>query len=373
MDALLRWPSGLEWLAVIPLLSILVFAHELGHFLAALWMKVRVEEFGFGYPPRMLVLFERNGVKYTLNWLPFGGFVRMAGEERGFEDPGSLAAKAPWQRFIVFAAGPTMNVLLAVLIYIGVFAGGIPEPVGPVVIQEVAAGSPAAQAGLQAGDVLTHIGGAAVRSFTDVQDSTAAHLGEPVEITVLRDQVPLTITLVPRRPEDTPEGQGAMGVTISLQEVEDVVYRRTGPIRTIWLGIQRALFLVGAMMEGLGRLILSLFTTSVPAPEGGISGPVGIARLAGEVARGGWLPFLDLTGFLSLNFALINVLPLPALDGGHIAFVLLEWVRRGKRVPPEKEALVHLAGMVILIGLMLVVSYLDVVRWIQGESVLPGG
>ncbi|MGI6209260.1 MAG: M50 family metallopeptidase [Anaerolineae bacterium] len=373
MDALLRWPSGLEWLAVIPMLSLLVFGHELGHFVAALLMGVRVEEFGFGYPPRALVLFEHRGVKYTLNWLPFGGFVRMAGEEQGFNDPGSLAAKPPWKRFVVFAAGPTMNALLAVLLYIGIFSAGIPEASGPILIDQVAPGSPAAEVGLQSGDILTRIGDTPVRSFADVQHATAAHIGEPVEVTVSRGEEEFTTTLVPRRPEETPPDQGAMGITISIEEVEEIVYRRVGPLQTISLGFQRALSLVVAMVEGLTQLVLSVFTPSVPAPEGGVAGPVGIARLAGEVARGGWLPFLDLTGFLSLNFALINFLPLPALDGGHIVFVILEWVRRGKRVPPEKEALVHLAGMVILIGLMLVISYLDVVRWIQGEAILPGG
>ncbi len=373
MDSLLRWPSGLEWLAVIPLLSLLVFVHELGHFLAALWMKVRVTEFGFGYPPRMLTLFEHRGVKYTLNWLPFGGFTRMVGEEEGFDDPDSLTAKKPWQRFIVFAAGPFSNVILAVLIYIGLFAGGIPESTGPVIIEAVAPGSPAEAAGIQAGDLLLSIGGAPVRSFTDVQQATEAGRGREIPVTVERSGNTLSVNLVPRLPSDTPASEGAIGVTISLADVEAVTYRKVGVGRTILLGVQRAAYLTGAMAEGLGQMVIGLFSPSVAAPEGGISGPVGIARLAGEVARGGWMPFLDLCGFLSLNFALINILPLPALDGGHIVFTLLEWVRGGKRVPPEKEALVHLAGMVLIIALMLVVSYLDIVRWIQGEAILPGG
>jgi regulator of sigma E protease len=373
MDTVLRWPAGLEWLAVIPMLSALVFVHELGHFAAAMLMKVRVEEFGFGYPPRMLVLWERKGVKYTLNWLPFGGFVRMAGEERGFEDPGSLASKKPRQRFLVFVSGPVMNFLFAVLIYIGMFSGGIPEPSGPVLVEAVAPGSPAAIADIHPGDVILRIGGRDVRSLTDVQQATRANLGQSTEVMLERGSERLTTQLTPRLTEDTPPDEGAMGVTITLSEIEAVGMRRVGFGRSIVLGIQRAFLLIGAMAEGLVRMVASLVTPSVPAPEGGVSGPVGIARLTGEIVRSGWLPFLDLTAFLSLNFALLNILPLPALDGGRLAFVVAEWVRRGKRVQPEHEAIVHLIGMVLLVGLMIVITYLDVTRWLQGGSVIPGG
>jgi len=373
VDTVLRWPSGLEWLAVIPMLSALVFVHELGHFLLAVLMRVRVEEFGFGYPPRMLVLLERKGVKYTLNWLPFGGFVRMAGEERGFDDPGSLSSKKPWQRFLVFAAGPVMNFCFAVVIYISLFIGGIPEPKGPVLVEAVTPGSPAAVVGIRPGDVVLSIGGESVRSLADVQGATSKHLGQGAAVEIERQGERLTLQLVPRRPEETPPNEGAMGVTITLAQVESMSTRQVGLGRSILLGVQRAVFLIGAMAQGLGQMVISLVSPSVPAPEGGVSGPVGIARLTGQVVRSGWLPFLDLTAFLSLNFALLNILPLPALDGGRLAFVVAEWLRRGKRMPPEREALVHLIGMAALVAFMLVVTYLDVTRWLQGRSVLPGG
>ncbi|MHB0875698.1 MAG: M50 family metallopeptidase [Anaerolineae bacterium] len=355
------------------MLSLLIFSHELGHFLAALWMKVRVEEFGFGYPPRMVQLFERKGVKYTLNWLPFGGFVRMAGEERGFDDPGSLTAKKPWQRLIVFSAGPLMNLALAIAIYILLFGSGVQEAIGPVVVQSVAPQSPAAVAGIQEGDTLLSIGGTAVRSFTEVQDATNRHLGDATTVEVDRGGQTLSVVLVPRNRNETPANEGAMGITISLSEIESVVNRPVGIGEAIKLAVQRTFLLMGAMAEGLGQLVLSVFSPSVPAPEGGVAGPIGIAQLTGEVVRSGWQPFLDLTAFLSVNFALLNFLPLPALDGGRLAFALLEWIRRGKRVRPEREALVHLVGMALLILFMLVVSYMDVVRLLQGGSLVPGG
>ena len=355
------------------MLSLLVFTHELGHFLAALWMRVRVEEFGIGYPPRLVQLFERRGVKYTLNWLPFGGFVRMAGEERGFDDPGSLTAKKPWQRLIVFSAGPIMNLILAVLIYVLLFGAGVQEAVGPVLVQSVAQGSPAAVAGILPGDTLLVIGDMSVRSFTDVQEATGRHLGEATTVELDRAGQTVSVVLVPRRADETPANEGAMGITISLAEIESVVNRPVSLGQAIVLAVQRTFLLVGAMAEGLGQLVISVFSPSVPAPEGGLAGPIGIAQLTAEVVRSGWQPFLDLTAFLSVNFTLLNFLPLPALDGGRIAFALLEWVRRGKRVRPEREALVHLLGMAALILFMLVVSYLDVVRLLQGGSLVPGG
>jgi len=373
MDFVLRWPSGTEWLAVVPMLSLLVFIHELGHFLAAIWMGVRVEEFGFGYPPRMLVLFERKGVKYTLNWLPFGGFVRLVGEEAGFDAPDSITSKKPWQRFVVFSGGVFMNLLLAVLIFIGLFLRGIPEPTGPILIQEVAPGSPAAVAGVVEGDVLVRIAGTEVNSFREVQEATAANVGRQTVVELKRDGALVRVTVVPRAPEDTPPNQGPLGVTITLAKIETVETHKVGFARAVLLGVERAFLLVGTMAEGLGQVVIGALSPAVPVPEGGVTGPIGIARLTGEVMRTGWLPFIDFTGFLSVNFALLNILPLPALDGGHLVFVLLEWIRRGKRIPPEREALVHLVGMVVLMGFVVVVSYLDIVRWLEGASVLPGG
>ena len=368
-----QWLSGWEWLAVIPMLSVLVFFHELGHFLAALLVGVRVEEFGFGYPPRLLVLFEHRGVKYTLNWLPFGGFVRLAGESGEPSEPGSLVSKKGWQRFLVFASGPAMNLVLAVVLYGALFARGIPEPVGPVLVEGVAPGSPAELAGLQPGDVLLSIGEVEVRSLSAVQQATLQNLGREVTVVVERAGKRASVQVRPRTKEETPQGQGPMGVTITIGEVEGVVIQRVGLLKAAWLGAERALLLIGALAQGLGQMVLALFTRAAPVPEGALSGPVGIARLTGEVVRSGWLPFLDFTGFLSLNFALLNLLPLPALDGGRIAFVVAEWLRGGRRVPPEREALVHFIGMVALIALMLVVSYLDIVRWLQGQPILPGG
>jgi regulator of sigma E protease len=363
--------SGWGWLAVIPVLGLLVFVHELGHFLAARWMKVKVEEFGFGYPPRLATLFEHNGVKYTINALPLGGFVRMVGEEGNFEKEGSLYQKQPWQRAIVLVAGPFMNVILAAAILALVAWMGVPQAHGPVTIKAVSPDSPAAQAGLQPGDIIKTIGNELVDSLESVTRVTSRYLGQETEVTVERDGTTLTRMILLRLPENRPSDQGAMGIVIELSAVESITYERVAWPVAIVQGLFRTGELFLLMLVSLGDLFARLFT-GAGLPEGGVAGPVGIAQISGEAARQGIQALLTFTAFLSVNLALLNMLPLPALDGGRLVFVVLEWIR-GKRIPPEREAVVHFIGMVVLIGLMVIISYFDVARWLSGQSILGGG
>ena len=359
--------NKLAWLAVIPVLGILVFWHELGHFLAALWMKVKVEEFGFGYPPRMATLFERKGIKFTLNWLPLGGFVRMAGEETGFDTEGSLNSKKPYQRAIVLLAGPLMNLILAPILYAIVFTSGVAYPLGKVEINVVAPGSPAAQVGLQVGDQFMLVGDVRPTTTDDVREAILQYRGRALPITILRGGQTLNLTITPRTPAETPVGEGAAGIAI-----ERALITATNFGQALTMGVQRTGEVVILMTTGLGQLVRSVIAPAPDAaPMGGVAGPVGIARITGELARQGILPLIELTAFLSLNFFIINLLPLPALDGGRLVFVLLEALRRGKRIPPEREALVHLVGMVGLLALMLVISYFDLAAWWSGAPLFP--
>lgn len=369
---------GLTSLAVIPVLGFLIFVHELGHFLAARWMGVKVLEFGFGYPPRLVKLFERNGVEYTLNWLPFGGFVRMAGEDGNFDSEGSLASAAPWRRIVVLFAGPFMNLLTAAVIFAVLLLAGTPQFVGdaatlPVEILAISPGSPAEQAGLQVGDVIESMNGQEVRGAEAVSAVIKANAGQEVAIVVHRQAETLTIALTPRRPEETPEGQGAAGIQIGpVIPPEAITTVRSNPIAAVVGGAQRTVFLIGQMFGGLGMLLRSAISPAVDMPEGGVGGLVAIGRITAEVAREGWKDLLNLTAFLSVNLAILNLLPIPALDGGRIMFALLEMVRR-KRIPPEKEAMVHLAGFAVLIAFMVLITFVDVSNWLAGRPALPGG
>ncbi len=363
--------SGWGWLAVIPVLGLLVFVHELGHFLAARWMKVEVEEFGFGYPPRIATLFERNGVKYTINALPLGGFVRMVGEEGDFDKEGSLYRKLPWQRAVVLVAGPAMNLALAALVLALVLWLGAPQYHGAVTVKEVAPGTPAAEAGLQAGDIIRAIDGETIDSLEMVSEVISKHLGKVAQVTIERDGTTFTRSVLLRRPEDRPSNQGAMGIVIELGKVESITYDRVAWPAALAQGLVGTLQLFLLMMVGLGNLVVGLFTgTGMPA--GGVAGPLGIAQATGEIAQQGIRPLLNFTAFLSVNLGLLNLLPLPALDGGRLVFVVVEWIR-GKRIPPEREAVVHFIGMMLLIGLMVIVSYFDIARWLSGQSLLGGG
>ncbi len=348
------------WLAIIPVLSLLVFVHEFGHFVAALWAKVKIEEAGIGYPPRLFAVRWRN-IDWSVNLIPVGGFVRMLGEE----DPsaeGSLASKPPWKRLVVLLAGVTMNAVLAVALYAAIYAVGEPVPVGPVTITEIAPGSPAAAVGLQAGDVILTLNDHEVLNPTDLVNYTRSRLGQPMTIVVRRGEEMLTFTVTPR--VQAPAGQGPLGVGIQMTEIIET--RTIGhPIwEAVGLGVQHTLDVLQFMIDGLRAMMIG-------QTEPTMAGPLGIAHVTSEVAqRSGLLGLIDLTALLSLNFTLINVIPFPGLDGGRVIFVLLEAARRGKRIAPEKEALVHFAGLVLLLAFVAFISIFDLLRVIRGESLL---
>lgn len=366
--------------AFLLMLGLLVVVHELGHFLTAIWMGIKVEEFGVGFPPRAMVLFERNGVKYTLNWLPIGGFVRFASHE-GAEDniysggSGTLAAAPPLRKIAVMVAGPLMNLLLAMLIFaVLFFFMGVPTPTGRQLIGEVFDATPAALAGFQAGDELVSLDGRPAVDATVIGEVGRNNLGQSVEAVVLRDDREVTLVVTPG-PWTSPSGaQIESGFGFSYgQDIEMV---EAGPIQAAWTGVTHSLDLLGRMLNALAGLPGAIFgiISSTPSPDGEPIGPVGIARATGEVIQqpGGFIAFWNLTAVLSLNLFLLNLLPIPALDGSHIVFSVIELLRGGKKVPPEKEALVHAIGFAALMGLMLLITVNDVMNAIRGNPVLGG-
>jgi regulator of sigma E protease len=365
-------PSGLVTLvAFLVMLGLLVLVHELGHFLTAVWLGIKVEEFGLGYPPRALTLFERNGVKYTLNWLPIGGFVRFGGEGESLYGVGSLAVAAPWKKILVLVAGPLMNLVLAWLIFSMIFAArGVPAD--GAAISTVQPNTPAAVAGFQPGDVILEMNGQSMgRSYRQISRFARDTAGEPIAVVVQRDGrlVDLTVTPGPWTDEKTgthyPVGFG-FGYGPNPEIVDVSLPTALG------IGFSYTWQVLGDFISGIGQMVGSLFGLA-PAPPGGVTGVVGIARGTGEVIeQGGWLGFWQWTALISLNLFLINLLPIPALDGSHILFSLIEVARRGKKIPPEKEAMVHAVGFMMLMGLMVIITVSDVANWIGGAPVLGG-
>lgn len=299
---------------------------------------------------------------YTLNWLPLGGFVRLAGENNPAV-PRSLAAKGAGPRAIILAAGSLMNAVFPLVAFTLLFMIPQDVTVGQVQIDEVAANSPAQAAGILPGDIVINADDKVIEHGSDLVRATTLNAGSPMEWTILRDERTEIVRLTPR--VNPPQGQGATGVRISLVNLR-TESRYEPPWTAVWLGVTNTWELVTLL-----RQEISTWISGDRAPQ--LSGPVGIAQVTGEVTRdGGLRGWVVLSILFSINLAILNLLPIPMLDGGRLVFVLLEWVRRGKRVPAEREGLVHLLGFAVLIGFILIITYQDIVRLVQGESLLGG-
>lgn len=346
-------------LLAIVLLSIALVIHEFGHFLAAKRAGIKVEEFGIGFPPRILKLAEKDGTVYTLNAIPFGGFVRIAGED----DPnveGGFASQPKKVRVLTLLAGPAMNVFLGMLLFVAAFMSGRPVPAYKVKVLDVNPGSPAEAAGLQPGDIILSIDGVPLRTPLELSEYTDQHLGQEVTLVVERGQEQFQISLVPR--VSPPEGEGPMGIKIGMAATRE----KTSLPKAILLSIQTTIFVFFFL---LGAPLLAL-TGQIPLSELRPVGPVGATRIAADVAQqsvstGWWFPFLLFMGFLNIALAEANLLPIPALDGGRLLFIVIEAIR-GRRVDYQRESWVHMLGFIILIALMVIVTYFDIIAPLRG-------
>ncbi|MFC2072175.1 RIP metalloprotease [Chloroflexota bacterium] len=343
---------------------VLILAHELGHFITAKASGVKVEEFGLGFPPRLLSV-KRGETLYSLNAIPLGGFVKMAGEEDP-EVPGSLASKGTGTRLLVLSAGSLMNFLLPLLLFSIAFM--IPHDLAtePVIAKDVAPHSPAARAGIRPGDTLLSVNEKPLNNNGDLHRYIQLYLG--TEITILvqhNDSTTESVQVIPRwKP---PLEEGATGIELDLEASwsnRNVVSQHYPFWKAIPLG-------AGACIETFVLFKNSIVSMIIGTAPVELAGPVGIAQLTGEVAKAGISPLLEFAAFLSINLAIINIFPLPALDGGRIVFVLLEWVRRGKRIAPKAEGLVHLIGFAMIMVFVLAITYQDIMRIISGESLIP--
>jgi len=344
----------------IGILILLVFAHEFGHFITAKLAKVKVEEFGIGFPPR-IISFKRGETTYSLNAIPLGGFTKMLGEEDPTL-PGSLASKSIPIRFLVLSAGSLMNILLPILLLATSFMIPHDMVMEQVQVQEVASGSPAQIAGIEPGDTILAINDHTIRNRGDVGYFIQLYLGSEINVQLQRGELSQReVSLKPRW--NPPEGQGATG--ISIAGVDSTIIRESYPV---WKAVPSSITHCWQILVLFRNEVIGWFIRGTP-PQ--LTGPIGIAELTGEMAKAGLSPLLEFAALISINLAIINLLPFPGLDGGRLIFVALEWVRRGKRISPKREGLVHLIGFVLLILFIMVVSYYDIANIIQGESALP--
>ena len=344
----------------VALLVLLVLTHEFGHLAAAKLSKVKVEEFGIGFPPKIWGI-KRGETIYSINAIPLGGFTRLLGEE----DPtaeGSLASKSIGARIFVLSAGSILNILLPILLFTISFM--IPHDITTekVLIKDVVADSPAQAAGIQAGDRIMEINGHTIKNRGELSYQIQLNLGNDITMMVQKpDSSEKTIAVKPRWAP--PKGQGATGVTLTSSDPE--VVRESMPF---WQAVPNSVIHSWEILVLFRNEVITWFVRNT-APQ--LAGPIAIAQLTGEVIKAGISPLLEFTALISINLGVFNLLPFPGLDGGRLIFVLLEWVRRGKRISPQKEGLVHMIGFFALLALILVISYFDVSRIIQGESLLP--
>ena len=339
---------------------VLVLAHELGHFITAKLSRVRVEEFGLGFPPR-LISRKWGETRYSLNAIPLGGFVRMSGEENP-DVPGSLAGKGIGTRLLVLSAGSIMNFLLPLFLFSIAFM--IPHNVvsGQVMIGGVDPDSPAAATSIEPGDIILNINEHMVNNLGDLHRYIQLNLGR--EITMLVEHTNSTkesIQVIPRwRP---PEGRGAIGIIATTANA--TVIHQSEPF---WRAIPSGVVACVETFILFKNEIISMIVGTSPVS---VTGPVGIAQITGKIAQTGISPLLEFAAFLSINLAIINLFPLPALDGGRIVFVLLEAARRGKRISVKKEGLTHAIGFALLMAAILAITYQDILRIINGDSLIP--
>ncbi|MBI4268136.1 MAG: site-2 protease family protein [Chloroflexi bacterium] len=341
-------------------LSAIVIAHELGHYFTAKASGVRVEEFGIGLPPRLFGK-KIGDTVYSINAIPFGGFNKLTGEEDP-KEPRSLAGKSIGTRFLVLGAGSVMNLLLAFVLFSVTFM--IPHDVatGQITVTDVAPNSPAALGGIRVGDIIVSVNGQPVATQLDLLSRIQSNLGKEIAVLIRHsDATEETIRVTPRW--NPPRGEGATGIVTSIEN--PTIVSQSYPIwKAIPLGAARFADTVGLWVKGL----VSVFSGKVAAT---FYGPVGLVQITGEIGRTGIAPLLEIAALISLIIGICNLFPLPALDGGRMTFVFLEWVRHGKRVPPKVEGMIHLIGIALLILFMLVITYQDILRIINGESLIP--
>jgi regulator of sigma E protease len=398
------------------ILSILVLVHELGHFVMAKIFGIKVEEFGFGLPPR--IFGKKFGeTLYSINWLPIGGFVKLYGEDeagagkvsfskknssdmvenKSFamreeaiaisssdlkveeekieisetitvgkkNDSGRAFFSRPvWQRAVVVCAGVFMNFILAVAIISFLFSVvGVAIPGNKVTIDAIVKASPADKAGLKVGDIVQTINGVSITSTTQLVSITKQHLGEKLALQVKTQTSKLkNIKITPRKVY--PSNEGPMGVAISQASSIKKYPWYEAP----FVGTKEALNETGLIVNGLVMIVVQIFTKgSVPSD---VAGPVGIAELTGTVVSIGPSAVLSFISLLSLNLAIINILPIPALDGGRLLFIVIEGIFR-KKVDQRIEGYAHAIGMAILLGLIALITIHDLFRIFTGQPLIP--
>ncbi|XOU94887.1 MAG: RIP metalloprotease RseP [Candidatus Kerfeldbacteria bacterium] len=376
----------------IVVLGLIVFVHELGHFYSAKKLGIGVEEFGFGFPPRLFGIQKINGTKkwkfikgsktpeitaetkgnviYSLNWIPIGGFVKIKGEQGDQKDEDdSFSSKKIWKRVVVLSAGVAMNFIFAFIIISIGFGIGIPNAVDQDVpesaivfeqkiqVVEVESESPAEEAGIKLGDIIVSSKEVFFVTTQDFQDFAGPNLNNEIILTIDRAGEEIVVNVIPEDLNDN--GKGAVGIWLA-----DIGLIKYPWYMAIWMGAKTTVQITWQILVAFFELIKNLIITQEAGME--LAGPVGIAVLTGQVAKLGFIYLLQFAAILSINLGIINFIPFPALDGGRVLFLLIEKIRK-KPMNEKIEAMMHNFGFLLLILLVLFVTFKDISKY--GDSI----
>lgn len=348
-------------------LGVLIFVHEFGHFITAKRAGLTVEEFGFGFPPRLFGI-KRGGTMYSINWIPFGGFVKILGEGGEDEDKReSFASRRVAIRALVIAAGVIMNFLLAfVLLWIVNMAGtatAIDEQTtlpasarvsdSSISVTQVVVGSPAEAGGIRPGDRVVTVDGQAISEEKQVVDLIATKGDQKTSIELVRGQSTLNLSVTPRA--NPPEGEGPLGIGLVKTAVVSYPW-----YAAFWQATKQTGYITVQIFIVFGSVIKQLITEGSVASD--VAGPIGIAVVTGQVLDLGIVPLLQFAALLSINLGIINALPFPALDGGRLLFLIIEKIRR-KKMSRKVENIVHTVGFGLLLVLIVAVTARDFIRF----------
>ncbi|MEN1759410.1 RIP metalloprotease RseP [Anoxynatronum sibiricum] len=328
-------------IVAILVFGLLVFFHELGHFGVAKLVGIRVHEFAIGMGPK-LIQHKHRGTVYALRVFPIGGFVRMEGEDENSSASDSFSQKTVKARISVILAGPLMNFILGFMCFFLIFFSlGVPG----THIGDMIPNSPAQEAGLQSGDKVVEIDGEEINTWEKLVAEIASSGGNQVEVIVNRQGETLRFSVTPRFDEAT--GRLLIGIIPGLEKSLPAAFRNS---------FEQSKFIFSEIFSFLRQLIRGQADTA------DVAGPVGIISLVGQASRSGWMDVVGLAGLISINLGIMNLLPIPALDGSRIIFLLIEGLR-GRPIDPEKEAMVHMIGITLLMLLMVVITYKDILTF----------
>jgi regulator of sigma E protease len=355
--------AGTYIIPFLIILSVVVFVHELGHYLIARWNGVRVQVFSIGFGPELFGINDRAGTRWKISALPLGGYVKMHGDAdpsgstidlSARTDPDSFPAKSVRQRMAIVVAGPLANFVFAI-VALGLLFATVGRPFTPAEVGEVQPDSPAALAGLVPGDRIVAVDGDPIASFEELQTIVRGNPGETLTFTIQRAGEKLDVQVTPRLSElEDRFGNihriGLIGVSRS-----GVEFRRTNPVFALVEGASETVRMIGGTLYALGEMIVGSRTTEE------LGGPLRIAQMSGEIAKDGAVPMIWFTAVLSINLGLINLFPIPMLDGGHLLMYAIEAVR-GRPLTERSQEVAFRFGLVLVITLMMVATWNDLVQ-----------